>query len=265
MFQGRQERLIASVAAEEDFLKILNAAGGEEIQIRVGAVLNRKSEMNDGIDVQDYCMRFARLYGGAISDVLDEMGYHNQVLPHEIQALTADQSLVGVAMTVEGMSTTSSDPEVVYVPILQMLGTLNAGDVIVYQPNDNSSAHIGELSCETAKFRGARGAVIDGGARDIDYILKLGFPIFCRYRTSTDVMGRWRLTSYGRPIQIGDVTVERGDFVFGDKDGVIAIPRKIVREVLERAEEVVGTENLVRKAILEGVHPLEAYRKYGRF
>src|SRR5690348_5391494 len=98
--------------------------GAEEIQLQVKTVVNRKSEMNDGIDVQDYCTRFARIYGGAVSDVLDEMGYHNQVLPHEIQALTMDQRLIGVAMTVEGTATTSSDPEVVYVPILQMLGDL---------------------------------------------------------------------------------------------------------------------------------------------
>jgi len=57
-------------------------------------------------------------------------------------------------------------------------------------PNDNVSAHLGELSSEAAKFRGARGAVIDGGARDIAYVLKLGFPVFCRYRTQRDIMGQ---------------------------------------------------------------------------
>lgn len=227
--------------------------------------MNQNPEVKDGIDVQDFCRRFSVIYGGAISDVMDEMGYHHQVLPHEIQGLTMDQGLAGVAMPVEGEPTTSEDPEVIFIPILKMLGDLTPGDVIVSQPHDSLSAHLGELSCETAKFRGARGAVIDGGCRDIDYILKLGFPVFCRYRTPADVVGRWRLTSYGKPIQIGKTSVERGDFIVGDKDGVIVIPRKIAREVLERSEEVVSTENLVRKAILEGVHPVDAYRKYGRF
>src|SRR5579883_3225084 len=208
--------------------------------------MNRNLEVRNDIDIEDFCRRFSVIYGGAISDVLDEMGYHHQVLPHEIQALTMDQTVAGVAMTVEGQPTVSEDPEEIFIPILQMLGDLKPGDVIVSQPHDHLSAHIGELSCETAKFRGARGAVIDGGARDIDYILKLGFPVFCRYRTSADV-------------------IEQGDFVVGDKDGVVIIPRKIAREVLEKSEEVVSTENLVRKAILEGVHPVEAYRKYGRF
>jgi 4-hydroxy-4-methyl-2-oxoglutarate aldolase len=227
--------------------------------------MSQNLEVRNDIDIEDFCRRFSVIYGGAISDVLDEMGYHHQVLPHEIQALTMGQTVVGVAMTAEGQPTLSEDPEEIFIPILQMLGDLKPGDVIVSQPHDHLSAHIGELSCETAKFRGARGAVIDGGARDIDYILKLGFPVFCRYRTSADVMGRWKLTSYGRPVQIGRTIIERGDFVVGDKDGVVIIPRKIAREVLEKSEEVVSTENLVRKAILEGVHPVDAYRKYGRF
>jgi regulator of RNase E activity RraA len=176
-----------------------------------------------------------------------------------------DQRVAGVAMTVEGQPTDSVDPEVIYIPILQMLGDLKHGDVIVSQPHDSLSAHLGELSCETAKFRGARGAVIDGGARDIDYILELGFPLFCRYRTPADVMGRWKLVSHGQPIQIGEVGIRRGDFVVGDKDGVIVIPKQITLEVLAKSEEVVNTENLVRKAVLEGVHPVDAFRKYGRF
>ena len=224
-----------------------------------------RKDQTAGFNVDDVCRRFSLIYTGAISDVLDEMGCRNQVLPSSIQALTIDQRVAGVAMPVEGEPTESQDPEEVYVPILQMLGDLRNGDVIVSQPHDNISAHIGELSCETAKFRGARGAVIDGGARDIDYILKLGFPVFCRYRTPADVLGRWKLVSYGEAIQIGQVTVRRGDFIVGDKDGVVVIPREMILQVLEKSEEVVNTENLVRKAILRGVHPVDAYRQYGRF
>ncbi|HEV2171983.1 MAG TPA: RraA family protein, partial [Nitrospira sp.] len=216
-------------------------------------------------DVDDVCQRFSVIYTGAISDVLDEMGHPNQVLPWEIQGLTIEHRVAGVAMPVEGQPTESRDPEEIFVPVLKMLGDLKPGDVIVSQPHDSVSAHIGELSAESAKHRGARGAVIDGGARDTDYLLKLGFPVFCRYRTPRDIVGRWKLVSYGQPIQIGKVAVHRGDFVVGDQDGVLVIPREITLEVLRRSEEVMGTENLVRKAILGGVRPLEAYREYGRF
>jgi len=216
-------------------------------------------------EVDDVCARFSTVYTGAISDVLDQIGFRHQVLPWEIQGLTIEHRVAGVAMPVEGQPTESQDPEEIFVPVLKMLGDLQPGDVIISQPHDSVSAHFGELSAESAKYRGARGAVIDGGARDIDYILNLGFPMFCRYRTPRDIVGRWKLVSYGQPIQIGQVTVDRGDFVVGDKDGVLVIPRDITLEVLERSEGVMGAENLVRKAILRGVHPLEAYREYGRF
>ena len=102
---------------------------------------------------------------------------------------------MGHAMPVAGEPTDSVDPEEVFVPVLKMLGDLKPGDVIVSQPNDGVSAHLGELSAESAKFRGARGAVIDGGTRDVEYILKLGFPVFSRYRTPQDILRRWKLTA----------------------------------------------------------------------
>lgn len=216
-------------------------------------------------DVEDVCRRFSVIYTGAISDVLDEMGYRNQSLPSEIQALEMGQRVAGRALPVEGEPTDSQDPEVIFIPVLRMLGDIQPGDVIVSQPHDATCAHLGELSSEVARYRGARGAVIDGGARDIDYILRLGLPVFCRYRTPVDIQGRWRLKSCGQPIQIGGVRVRRGDFVVGDHDGVLIIPKEIMIEVLQRSEAVMSTENLVRRDILSGVHPVDAYRKHGRF
>lgn len=218
-----------------------------------------------GFDVDDVCRRFEAVYTGAVSDVLDEMGYAHQCLPASIQGLTLEHRLAGFAMTAEGEAREGLERDDYFIPFLQMLGDLGRGDVIVMQAHDSRCAHFGELSAETAKLRGARGAVIDGGARDVDYILRLGFPVFCRYRTPCDLVGRWTLKSHGRPIEIGGVRIRRGDFIVGDKDGVVVVPQEVTLEVLRRCEDVMITENLVRKAILEGVHPVEAYRKHGRF
>ncbi len=204
-------------------------------------------------------------YTGAISDILDEMGVRGQTLPSEIQTLVHEHTVAGRAFTVLGEPTTSEDPEIIFVPFLQMLGAIQPGDVLVIQPNDAVSSHIGELTSETAKYRGARGAVIDGGARDTQYIQNLGFPVFARYRSPRDIVGRWRLVDYNVPIQIGGTPVRPGDFIVGDRDGVLILPIAISEEVITRAEEVIRTENLVRKAILEGMLPLDAYKKFGRF
>jgi len=217
-------------------------------------------------EIPDLVRRLAAIpYTGAISDILDEMGLKRQTLPKEIQALQPGDMLAGRALTLLGEPADSVDPEVIFVPLLKMLGDIRPGDVLVNQPNDELAAHLGELSSETAKFRGARGAVIDGGARDTDYIHKLGFPVFARYKTPRDIIGRWRLVDYNVPIVIGGVSVLPGDCVVGDRDGVLIIPQAVAGEVIAKAEEVVRTENLVRKAILEGVHPLDAFNRYGRF
>ena len=221
--------------------------------------------MND-TNSQDLVRRLAAIpYTGAISDILDEMGFHEQVLPKEIQALRAGQTVAGRALTVLGEPTQSDDPEVIFVPLLKMLGEIKPGDVLVSQPNDDVAAHLGELSAETARYRGCQGAVIDGGVRDTDYIEKLGFPVFARYRTPTDIIGRWRLADYNLPIRLGSVEVSPGDYILGDRDGVLAIPARAAEEVIARAEDVVQTENQVRNDILAGIHPLEAYRRHGRF
>jgi len=64
---------------------------------------------------------------------------------------------------------------------------------------------------------------------------------------------------------IGNVSIAPGDYVVGDRDGVVIIPQGIAAEVVEKGEAVIQTENLVRKAILQGIHPLEAFDRYGRF
>jgi regulator of RNase E activity RraA len=204
-------------------------------------------------------------YTGAVSDILDEMGLRHQTLPASIQALVPGQTLAGRALTLRGGPGDCDDARIVYPPFLKMLGDIRSGDVLVYETNDSVAAHLGELSSETAKFRGARGAVIDGGARDTEYMVRLGFPVFCRYRTPRDILGRWQLQEYNVPITVGGVAIAAGDLILGDRDGVLVIPQAVAEEVISKAEEVVHTENLVRKAILEGVLPLDAYNTYGRF
>ena len=204
-------------------------------------------------------------YTGAVTDILDEMGYRHQVLPHAIQSLVPGQIVAGRALTLRGESSPIDDPDIVYPPFLKMLGEIRPGDVLTNQANDNLSAHLGELSSETAKFRGARGAVIDGGARDTEYVVRLEFPVFARYKTPADIRGRWRLVEWNVPIVIGSVTITPGDLILGDRDGVVVIPQTIAEEVVAKAEEVVRTENLVRAAILKGILPLEAYQRYRRF
>jgi regulator of RNase E activity RraA len=124
---------------------------------------------------------------------------------------------------------------------------------------------MGELSAETLNFRGIRGYVVDGGCRDTDFILELGFPVFCSFNTPKDIVGRWVPDRFGEPITIGEVTIASGDYLLADRDGVVIIPAKLVDEVVSKTEQVLQTENKVRTAILAGMDPQEAYLKFGKF
>ncbi len=105
------------------------------------------------------------------------------------------------------------------------LSKARPGTVLICQPNDSTVAHMGELSAETLKLKGVRGYVADGGCRDVDFILKLGFPVWCRYFTPRDIVGYWLPQDFDQPIRIGEVTIRAGDLVLGDRDGMVILPQ----------------------------------------
>lgn len=217
------------------------------------------------ISLEELVERYSRLYTGAVSDTLDQMGFRDQVLPKELKGITADAKFCGAALTVRGEATHSEDPEVVFVPLLRMLGDVKPMDVVITQPNDDQCSHLGELSSTAIQARGGVGAVIYGGVRDIDYIHKLGLPVFHLYSTPKDIVGRWCLKEYNVLIRIRNVDVNPGDIVLADKDGVVVIPREIAAEALEKAEALVNTENFVRDDVKKGIPPLESFYKHGWF
>jgi 4-hydroxy-4-methyl-2-oxoglutarate aldolase len=209
--------------------------------------------------------RFQGLYTGAVSDVLDDLGYRNQALPSNIVALRPGMRLAGPVFAIRGRSNTEVDYDSSLRAILAMLGEVPAGHVAVYEANDNGSAHLGELSVAALKTRGCVGVLVDGGVRDVDLILEQGLPVFCRYTTPQDGPGRWEVTAWGGSVRIGEVEVSSGDYLFADADGALAIPSDLVTKVLEQAEQVANTENRVRVAVTEGLSPLDAYDQFGRF
>jgi len=124
---------------------------------------------------------------------------------------------------------------------------------------------MGELSAQTLQARGVLGYVVDGGSRDTDLVLEQGFPVFCSFLTPSDIVERWIPDSYGEPVTIGTVTVSTGDYLLGDRDGVVIIPRALVEDVIVKTEEVVSTETEMRRALIAGMDPVAAYDKYGKF
>jgi 4-hydroxy-4-methyl-2-oxoglutarate aldolase len=217
------------------------------------------------VSIEAIAARFRAMYTGALTDVLDGLGLMNQTLSPELLPLRAGMTMCGPAFTIEGRPRAGIDYQESIVRILDMLGAVPAGHVAVYETNDHTAAHLGELSVVSLMARGCAGAVIDGGCRDIGAILDEGLPVFSRYVTPQDCVPRWELLGHSRPITVGGVLISPGDWIVADADGIVAIPRDVCEQVLERAEALVATENKVRDAVRQGTLPLEAFERFGKF
>lgn len=217
------------------------------------------------LDDSDVVSVLEQAYTGAIYDAMRELGLSPGILPEEVKPVDADSRLAGRVWTCEGEMSESLSADDSLLSWTGMLSAAEPGSVVVCQPNDSTIAHMGELSAETLKFRGVKGYIVDGGNRDTDFILRLGFPVFCRYLTPSDIVERWHVTAMGAPIMIGDVEVKTGDYVVADRDGVVVIPEAHGVAVARQVDEVMNTENELRSMILDGMDPQAAYRKYRRF
>jgi len=209
--------------------------------------------------------RLLNCYAAAVHDVLRGMGHGRCVLPSAIRPLDPVRKLAGEIYTVSGHIDMTRDPHDTLVQWTGLLSKAPPGKVLVCQPHTHEIALMGELSAETLKFRGALGYVVDGGCRDTDFIIAQGFPVFCSFNTPKDIVGRWVPDRFGEPVTIGEVTIRSGDYLLGDRDGVVIIPGDIAEAVVTKTEAVLQTENTVRTAILSGMDPQEAYLKFGKF
>jgi len=194
-----------------------------------------------------------------------DLGMKNCVLPHAIRALDPETRVAGPVFTMQGRPDPTCSVHESVIRWTEFLTAAPEGHVIVCQPQDHSLALMGELSAETLHLRGVKGYIVDGGCRDNAFIRKLGFPVFARFQTPRDIAGAWTLESFGQTIEMEVVEIRTGDFVLADIDGIVVVPEEQAETVIGEVEKVMNTENLVRKAILSGVSPKEAYLKYGKF
>ena len=155
----------------------------------------------------------ASVYTAAIADILDARGYRNQTLPPSIRPLSNGSKVAGPAFTVRGRPAESTDYDAAPRKVLRMLGEVRSGHVAVYACEQEVAAHLGELSVTSLMARGVAGCVLDGGCRDVSFVLEEGFPVFCRFVTPEDSTWRWELEETQVPITIGEARIEPGDWV----------------------------------------------------
>ncbi len=203
------------------------------------------------------------LYTAVVSDSLDQLGARNQAMREYLRPLYASCKMAGWARTI-----TCSDlyhiPENPYGLEIEAVDSLLPGEVaVVGTQRSLRNAPWGELLSTASKARGARGAVIDGLVRDVQKIEELGFPVFASGIKPVDSMGRGWVTAYNVPVECGDVLVQPGDFVFADFDGVVVVPKAMVRPVVKLAADKVQREDSSRAELMQGAYLRDVFEKYG--
>lgn len=209
--------------------------------------------------------RLANCYTGVVHDVMRKMGLRDFTLPPRLRPIDPARSMAGPAFTILGKVDPTADAHETLLAWTGLLSQCPSGHLWVNQPNDDTVAHMGELSAETLKDKGVRGAVADGMIRDTSFLLELGFQTWCSGFTPRDIVGWWLPAAVNVPIRIGEVDIEPGDYLLGDLDGLVRIPKGIVEDVIAASEKDINTESAIRTAIKAGVDPQQAYLKYGKF
>lgn len=223
------------------------------------------ASLDTAVPADQLADRLAACYTGVVHDVLKAMSLSDFTFPAELRPLFPERALAGPAFTIEGRVDTNADAHETLLAWTGLLSKAKIGHIWTCQPNDRVVAHMGELSAETLNNKGVRGCVADGFIRDVNFLISIGFQSWSRGYTPRDIVGHWLPKAIDVDIKIGDVVVVPGDYLVGDRDGLIRIPRARLEDVIEQSEKAMATESLVRTAILAGTDPQEAYLKYGKF
>jgi 3-hexulose-6-phosphate synthase/6-phospho-3-hexuloisomerase len=152
--------------------------------------------------------------------------------------------LVGRAVTVRTYPGDWAKP-------VQAIDVAEQGDVIVVDAGGVGPAIWGELASHSAMQKGLAGVIIDGAIRDTYDICQLKFPAFTRLimPNAGEPKGFGEI---GVPVTVGNQKVEAGDWILGDDDGVVVLPKSMATEYANRGMDVLEKENRIREEIKEG-------------
>jgi regulator of RNase E activity RraA len=189
----------------------------------------------------------------------------HQAVASRIRPLDENLVMVGRARTAAFMEVyhheAGTNP---YELEIALIDSLQKGEIPVFAcSNPARVAPWGELLSTAAMARGAAGALMDGCTRDVKAIRAMQFPVFHGGIAPLDSKGRGKIMAIDVPIVCAGVTVNPGDLVFGDADGVVVIPKSIEDEVLRLAYEKVKGEHSTLEELRAGQKLADVFARHG--
>jgi len=206
------------------------------------------------------------LSAAILSDIVDSLGLKRRAMRPFVRPLDDAQVMVGRARTGLYMPAYAlREGENPYEVEIALVDDLQPQEVVVLACNGPSEriAPWGELLTTAAQVRGAAGCVTDGLVRDVRQIRAMHFPVFHGGIGPLDTKGRARMVERDVRVECGGVSIDPGDLVFGDVDGVVVIPRSHEHAVMDLALEKVRGEDNTRDALLQGESLANVFKRLG--
>lgn len=180
---------------------------------------------------------------GAITDAMKLVGVRGWMFG--IYPIRKDMKVCGRAFTVQ-FSMTRDSNEHTY-NIFEVLDMCKPGDVIVISAHSDY-ATIGENIMHAAQNLGIAGMVLDGRTRDCNVCASMEIPHFT-CGPAIEVRSDFKITGVQVPVICGGAPVCPGDYIVGDVDGVISIPKACIKDVIYQAEKVAAVEKEFEQAL----------------
>lgn len=202
---------------------------------------------------------------GNIADAVEEATGARGFMYHDMKPIFKAK-IVGRAATALLRPVLRTDQRKYPNHALEILDEAPAGSVLVYVlENGLEIAGMGNLMATTAKVRGLEAAVIDGAARDIEEVTRIGFPIFSRAVSPATSVGRYVSVAKQVPVMCAGILVRPGDYVVGDLDGVVVVPQDAAPRVLELLRQYDDKESRMIPIIEREKSMLKALELYNRY
>jgi regulator of RNase E activity RraA len=128
---------------------------------------------------------------------------------------------------------------------LELFESLAGPPVVVIQDLDDppAAAVFGEVMCSTYQAFGSRGLITNGAGRDLEQVRDIGFPVFTGSTMCSH--GYCHLLHLGLPVRMGGITIQGGELLHGDANGVTTIPLDIASEIADVSAEFLDAEAIM--------------------
>lgn len=198
-----------------------------------------------------YGLELNELCSGLFSDVMDKMGYRNQIIVN-LKRNKPMVNFIGRARTLL-IETIETDDENIRAG-LSFLGQLGEGDILIVK-GSNKFAYFGELMTKLSSKIGVEGVIIDGLTRDTNYTHRsdVMLPIIARGYSPVDIKGRGRVKSSDVVIKIDGIEIHPQNLIYADNEAVCVIPSEIEEEVIVKVKEKIKEERRITELIRGGI------------